>query len=98
MSLQYANKAVKELEEKVYTAVMLWGDDEEIEYLKKQKQETTKSKAANTSKKKDIIERHNGFFAFNSEQFKKAYEELKINSIVQEGGKVVHVGKKEPAK
>ena len=52
MSLQYANKAVKELEEKVYTAVMLWGDDEEIEYLKKQKQETTKSKAATQAKRK----------------------------------------------
>lgn len=41
MSLQYANKAVKDLEKKVYTAVLLWGDDEEVNFvLGKQKPES----------------------------------------------------------
>lgn len=39
MSLQYANKAVKDLEKKVYTAVLLWGDDEDVNFVKKEKQE-----------------------------------------------------------
>lgn len=33
MSLQYSNKAVKELQEKVKTAVKLWGDDEDLKTL-----------------------------------------------------------------
>ena len=34
MSLQYSNKSVKDLKEKVFLAVKLWGTEEEIEYLK----------------------------------------------------------------
>jgi len=38
MSLQYANKAVKDLKNKVETAIRLWGDPEEIELLKREKE------------------------------------------------------------
>lgn len=92
MSLQYANKAVKDLEEKVYTAVLLWGDDEEVNFVKKEKQEATKAKATKTTKKQDIIQKHNGFFAFNNDQFREGYSNLKTDGIVQDGDKVVHVG------
>lgn len=37
MSLQYANKAVKDLQDKVNTAIILWGTDEEVEQLNKEK-------------------------------------------------------------
>lgn len=51
MSLQYANKHVKELEEKVYTAILLWGDEEEINFVKNEKQKATIAKATKTNKK-----------------------------------------------
>ena len=92
MSLQYANKAVKDLQEKVYTAIILWGDEEEVEAVKSEKQEATKAKATKTAKKQDIIERHHGFFSFNNEQFYEGYNKLKANGILNEGEKVVHVG------
>ena len=34
MSLQYSNKSVKDLKEKVFLAVKLWGTEEEIQFLK----------------------------------------------------------------
>lgn len=45
MSLQYANKAVKDLEDKVKTAVLLWGDEEEVKLLQSEQQEQLKLKA-----------------------------------------------------
>lgn len=92
MSLQYANKAVKDLEKKVYTAVLLWGDDEDLNFVKKEKQEAAKAKATKTTKKQDIIDRHNGFFAFNNDQFREGYDKLKADGVVEDGEKVVHVG------
>lgn len=92
MSLQYANKHVKELEEKVYTAVLLWGEPEEVEQAKQEKQSTIIAKATKTTKKQDIIDRHNGFFAFNNEQFKTGYNKLKTSGLIEEEEKVVHVG------
>ena len=92
MSLQYANKAVKDLEEKVYTAVILWGNDEEVEFVKSEKQKATIAKATKTTKKQDIIDRHNGFFAFNNDQFREGYDKLKADGVVEDGEKVVHVG------
>ncbi len=92
MSLQYANKHVKELEEKVYTAVLLWGDEEEVNFVKNEKQEATKAKATKTTKKQDIITKHHGFFAFNNDQFREGYDNLKNNGLIEEGEKVVHVG------
>ena len=92
MSLQYANKAVKDLEDKVYSAVILWGDEEEVEFVKSEKQKATIAKATKTSKKQDIIDRHNGFFAFNNDQFREGYDKLKADGVVEDGEKVVHVG------
>ena len=92
MSLQYANKAVKDLEEKVYTAVLLWGEPDEVEQVKNERQAATVAKATKTTKKQDIIDRHNGFFAFNNEQFTEGYNKLKIEGVIDEGEKVVHIG------
>lgn len=92
MSLQYANKAVKDLEEKVYTAVLLWGEPDEVEQVKNERQAATVAKATKTTKKQDIIDRHDGFFAFNNEQFTEGYNKLKIEGVIDEGEKVVHVG------
>ncbi len=36
MSLQYSNKSVKDLKEKVFLAVKLWGTDEEVELIKQE--------------------------------------------------------------
>lgn len=92
MSLQYANKAVKDLEEKVYTAILLWGEPDEVEQVKNERQAATVAKATKTTKKQDIIDRHNGFFAFNNEQFTEGYNKLKIEGVIDEGEKVVHIG------
>lgn len=91
MSLQYANKSVKELEEKVNTAIRLWGTEEEISFLLEEKSKEAKSKILKSSKKQDIVERYNGFFAFNSDQFKEGYGKLVKDGVVQEGEKVIHV-------
>ena len=92
MSLQYANKKVKELEAKVYTAVILWGDEEEVQALKEQKNKAEISKATKAGKMEDLINRHGGFFAFNNEQFMEGYNKLKSSGMVIEGEKVVHLG------
>ena len=92
MSLQYANKAVKDLEEKVYTAIILWGDEEEVNFVKNEKQEAAKAKATKTTKKQDIITKHHGFFAFNNDQFREGYDKLRADGVVEDGDKVVHVG------
>jgi len=92
MSLQYANKTVKDLEEKVNLAVRLWGSDEEIAQIENEKKDKAEKVAGKSKKKQDIIERHNGFFSFNNEQFYEGYNKLKADGIVSEGEKVVHVG------
>lgn len=89
MSLQYANRDIKDLQEKVELAVRLWGDEEEVRQLNDEKQ--AKAQAATPKKKADIIEKHNGFFAFNQEQFREGYDKLKREGILQEGEKVVHI-------
>ena len=90
MSLQYANKAVKDLSEKVEMAIKLWGDEDEIALLNTEKREKAQKETAKSSKKQDIIERHLGFFAFNSDQFKEGY--AKIKNDIEEGEKAVHIG------
>ena len=92
MSLQYANKNVKDLQEKIELALRLWGDEEDIVKLDTTKKDKAEAKAAKTKNKQDIIERHNGFFAFNQAQFMEGYDGLKSNGIVLDGEKVVHVG------
>jgi len=90
MALQYANKSIKDLEEKVKTAIILWGDDEDIEKINKKEQEQKIKEAEKRGAKKDIVENHLGFFAFNNDQFKEGYE--KVKPQLEEGEKVVHVG------
>lgn len=92
MALQYANKAVKDLTEKFYLAVKLWGDAEDLAILDAKKKEKAEIKAEKSQNKHDIIKRNNGFFAFNHEQFTEAYNKLKTANLIEEGEKVVHVG------
>lgn len=91
MSLQYSNKEVKDLVEKVELASKLWGNEEEIAQLMKEKELEAKSKLP--KKQLDIVEKCNGFFAFNSDQFKEGFNNLVKIGIIQEGEKVLHVGK-----
>ena len=89
MSLQYANKEVKELQDKVETAIRLWGDEEEVALLNKEKKEAAEANVP--SKKVDIVAKHNGFFAFNQDQFREGYDKLKADGIIEEGEKVTHI-------
>ena len=91
MSLQYSNKEVKDLVEKVELAIKLWGNEEEIAQLMKEKELEAKSKLP--KKQLDIVEKCNGFFAFNSDQLKEGFNNLVKVGIIQEGEKVLHVGK-----
>ena len=91
MSLQYSNKEVKDLVEKVELAIKLWGNEEEIAQLMKEKELEAKSKLP--KKQLDIVEKCNGFFAFNSDQLKEVFNNLVKVGIIQEGEKVLHVGK-----
>lgn len=92
MSLQYANKHVKVLQENVNTAIRLWGDDEDIAQLDAEKKAEAEAKAFKSKKKEDIVKRHHGFFSFNTEQFYEGYNKLVSDGIIQDGEKVVHVG------
>lgn len=89
MSLQYANKAVKELEDKVRTAIKLWGDEDDIKQMEAEK--IAEAKAKTPKKKQDIIEKHAGFFAFNNEQFREGVEKAKESGMFEDGEKFVHV-------
>ena len=92
MSLQYANKAVKELEDKVRMAIKLWGDEEDVKQMEEEKKKDAETKSSKSKKKQDIIERHSGFFAFNQEQFKEGYAKIKDFGAIEDGEKVCHVG------
>ena len=91
MSLQYSNKEVKDLAEKVELSIKLWGNEEEIAQLMKEKEFEAKSKLP--KKQLDIVEKYNGFFAFNNDQLKEGFANLLKSGIIQEGEKVLHVGK-----
>jgi hypothetical protein len=92
MSLQYANKTVKDLEAKVYTAIILWGDEEDIKQVQKEKQEAAQTKHSKSKRKEDIIKKYFGFFAFNNDQFKEGYQATKEAASLNEGEKVTHIG------
>ena len=88
MSLQYANKAVKDMTERVEMSIRLWGEPEEVAQLNKEKEEAAKPKS---TKKQNVIEKYNGFFAFTSETIKAEYKKLLDEGIINEGDKVVHI-------
>jgi hypothetical protein len=95
-SLTYANKEVKELTIKVNTAIQLWGDLEEIELLKKEKEEKARANATKGAKGKKIdslINQYGGFFFFgaNSKDFKEKYNKLIDTGKIEEGEKVTHL-------
>lgn len=96
-SLTYANKEVKELTNKVQTAVKLWGDPEDIAQLNKEQEEEAKAKALK-GKKGDklnaLIDELGGFFHFGQdiEKFKSRVKELRESGKLEEGEKVYHVG------
>jgi hypothetical protein len=92
MSLQYANKAVKDLEDKVRMAIKLWGDEDDVKQMEAERKQEAETKTSKSKKKQDIIQKHNGFFAFNNEQFREGYDNLREKGIVEEGDKVCHVG------
>ena len=92
MSLQYSNRDVKELQEKVNLAIRLWGGDDDIKQIDIEKKEAAEQKASKSKKKNDIIEKHHGFFAFNNEQFMEGYNRLKSEDVLNEGEKIVHIG------
>lgn len=91
MSLQYSNKNVKDLQDKVATAIRLWGSDEDIQQLANEKRDEAEKASKKTGKAKDRIEKHHGFFAFNNDQFTEGYNNLKENGLIQEGEKVIHI-------
>ena len=93
MSLQYANKSVKDLQDKVDTALKLWGDEEDIKAMEAGKLAKAEEKTAKSTKKENIIKEHFGFFAFNTDQFKTAIEKIRESGGLQEGEKVVHFGR-----
>jgi hypothetical protein len=90
MSLQYANKEVKDLEEKVVLAIRLWGDEEDLMQLAEEQKQKAIDKTP--KKKLDIVKQCNAFFAFNTEQFKEGYAGLIEQGLINEGDKVIHVG------
>ena len=92
MSLQYANKAVNDLQDKVNTAIRLWGEEEDIKQIELEKLEAAQVKASKNTKKQDAISSHFGFFACNNVQFREGYSKAKEAGAVTEGENVVHIG------
>lgn len=93
MSLQYANKSVKDLEEKVYLAVKLWGDEEDLKFLDNEKKEKAETKASKSNELIESLNELGAFYAFNNTQLKDGYYQAKEKGFIQEGEKVVNFGK-----
>jgi hypothetical protein len=93
MSLQYANRDVKEAEKNLHLAVKLWGNPEEIEQINKEKQEKSEVEAKKNNKFDNLIEKYGGFFFFGSDtdKFKSEYNKLLQAGYVDEGEKVCHI-------
>jgi len=77
-SLTYAKKAVNEMQKNLNLAVKLWGDEEEIKQIEKEKKEAAQAKAKKTKGKEDLIKKYGGFFFFGSDSkaFKMEYNKL----------------------
>lgn len=91
MSLQYANKDIREIEKKLNLAIKLWGNPEELQQIEKEKQEKEEKKVRKNSKMDKLIDELGGFFAFNKEQFMSGYNKLLKDGIIEEGDKVRHI-------
>jgi hypothetical protein len=90
-SLTYANKEVKESEKNLNLAVKLWGTDEELQQIDQEKKEQAEAKAGKGTKMNKLIEKYNGYFAFNKEQLLKGHAKLKEEGHIDEGEKVTHI-------
>ena len=90
-SLTYANKEVKETEKNLNLAVKLWGSDEEIQQIAKEKQEKAEAQNNKSKKKRDLVEKYNGFFAFSKERLIEGHAELLKAGHIEEGEKVTHI-------
>lgn len=91
MSLQYANKAVNDIQDKFNMAIKLWGSDEEIALINQEKNEAAEKKMTKSDRQRKAIEENNGFFAFGSGQLIENYNKLKENGLLEKGEKVVHI-------
>ncbi|MFT6879125.1 MAG: hypothetical protein ACJARG_000049 [Arcticibacterium sp.] len=93
MSLQYSNKKVKELKEKIDTAIILWGDEEEVAFIRKEKEETKKAKITKKKGFDALKEQYGGFFFFGSDtvDFKAKYNNLVSEGYLEDGEKVCHI-------
>ena len=89
-SLTYAKKEVNELTKKVNTAIILWGNEEEIKEHNESKKKDVKQATKKSSKNVDLIKKHGGFFAFNNEQLLKGYNKLLEDGKIEKGEKVTH--------
>lgn len=91
MHLQYSNKAVKDLQDKVNTAIKLWADEDDVMQMEAEKKQEAEAKLAKSTKNSDIVAKHSGFFAFNNDQFREGIQKIKDAGVFEDGDKVVHV-------
>ena len=92
-SLTYAKKEVNEMKKNVETAIKLWGTDEMINQMNKEKEEHNKAKTYKNKTVTSLLEEYGHFFFFgsNREIFKEKYNKLREEGYLEEGEKVVHV-------
>ena len=93
MSLQYANKEVKETQKKIDLAIKLWGSDEEIKLINQEKEQEAKKKADKGGKFQHLIDKYGGFWFFGTDTtlFKEKYQKLLEDGYVEQGDKVTHI-------
>ena len=91
MSLQYANKSVKDTEKNLHLAVKLWGSQEEAQQLAEEKREKAETATSKTKEKQDLVKKYGGFFAFNSAQLIEGFNKIKAEGHLEEGEKVKHL-------
>lgn len=91
-SLTYAKKSVNDAEKNLETAVKLWGDEDLINQIAKEKKQTAEAKANKSQKQTDIINELGGYFAFNNEQFMEGYKKILDDGIIEQGDKMIHFG------
>lgn len=93
MSLQYANKAVRDAEKNLKLAVRLWGSAEEIEQTDKEKEEESKNKLSKKPNFEGLKKEYGGFFFFGSdaEAFRSKHRQLIDEGYIEEGEKVFHL-------
>jgi hypothetical protein len=88
MSLQYANKAVKDIEVKLKIAVKLWGGDDDQEAPQSEQKTIDDIKKDKEAAKSKLFEECRLFFAFSDSQLKEGLEKYPL----AEGDKLVSIG------